>query len=73
MSKNQKDLEEYVTNAGVWHRFVEKPETVHTAIASRATGIDLNRITKKLVCRSFLPHSWDGFALNETIAFYVNH
>ncbi len=33
----------------VWHRFVEKTETVHTADASLATGIDLHRITKNLV------------------------
>ena len=45
------DLEEYLRNSGVWHRFLEKTETVHTADASRATGIDLNRITKNLVCR----------------------
>jgi len=46
------DLEEYLTGAGVWHRFVEKTETVHTADASNATGIELNRITKNLVCRT---------------------
>lgn len=46
------DLETYLKNAGVWYRFLEKPETVHTADASRATGIELNRITKNLVCRT---------------------
>jgi Cys-tRNA(Pro) deacylase len=46
------DLEAYLRNSGVWHRFLDKPETVHTADASRATGIDLNRITKNLVCRT---------------------
>ena len=46
------DLEGYLRNLGVWHRFVEKPETVHTADASRTTGIDLNRITKNLVCKT---------------------
>jgi len=46
------DLEKYLRSLGVWHRFVEKPETVHTADASLATGIDLNRITKNLVCRT---------------------
>jgi len=46
------DLEGYLTTSGVWHRFVEKAETVHTADASRATGIDLNRITKNLVCKT---------------------
>jgi Ala-tRNA(Pro) deacylase len=46
------DLEEYLRSLGVWHRFVEKPETVHTADASRTTGINLSRITKNLVCRT---------------------
>ena len=46
------DLETYLKNAGVWYRFLEKPETVHTADALRATGIELNRITKNLVCRT---------------------
>lgn len=46
------DLETYLKEAGVWHRFLEKPETVHTSDASRATGIELNRITKNLVCRT---------------------
>ena len=46
------DLEAYLKLAGVWHRFLEKPETVHTADASSATGIELNRITKNLVCRT---------------------
>ena len=41
-----------MTGAGIWHRFVEKAETVHTADASNATGIELNRITKNLVCRT---------------------
>jgi len=46
------DLETYLKGAGVWYRFLEKPETVHTSDASRATGIELNRITKNLVCRT---------------------
>ncbi len=46
------DLETYLKGAGVWHRFLEKPETVHTSDTSRATGIELNRITKNLVCRT---------------------
>jgi Ala-tRNA(Pro) deacylase len=46
------DLEAHLRTLGVWHRFLEKPETVHTADASRTTGIDLNRITKNLVCRT---------------------
>jgi Cys-tRNA(Pro)/Cys-tRNA(Cys) deacylase len=46
------DLTAYLKEAGVWHRFIDKVETVHTADASRATGIDLARITKNLVCRT---------------------
>ena len=38
-------LEEYLKNQGVWYRFVEKAETVHTSDASKATGIPLARIT----------------------------
>ena len=42
-------LEAYLEQNGVWHRFVEKQETVHTADASKATGINLHKITKNLV------------------------
>lgn len=46
------DLETYLQKAGIWHRFLDKPETIHTADASRATGIELSRITKNLVCKT---------------------
>jgi len=46
------DLEAYLSGADVWHRFLDKAETVHTADASNATGIELHRITKNLVCRT---------------------
>jgi Cys-tRNA(Pro)/Cys-tRNA(Cys) deacylase len=42
-------LEAYLEENRLWHRFVEKQETVHTADASQATGIHLHRITKNLV------------------------
>lgn len=42
-------VDEYLRQRGVWHRFVPKQETVHTADASEATGIDLHRITKNLI------------------------
>jgi Cys-tRNA(Pro)/Cys-tRNA(Cys) deacylase len=42
-------LEDYLDRNNVWHRFVEKADTVHTADASQATGIDLHRITKNLI------------------------
>lgn len=49
--KTMLDLERFLKDNNVWHSFVSKPETVHTADASRETGIRLSRITKNLVCR----------------------
>lgn len=46
------ELEEYLREQGVWYKFVEKAETVHTADASDATGIELHRITKNLVSKT---------------------
>ena len=46
------NLEAYLKSTGIWYRFYEKPETVHTADASRETGIQLNKITKNLVCKT---------------------
>ena len=46
------DLEAYLEENGIWHRFIEKSETVHTADASTATGIDLHRITKNLISKT---------------------
>jgi len=46
------DLEGYLKSVGIWYRFYDKPETVHTADASQTTGIVLSRITKNLVCRT---------------------
>ena len=46
------DLEDYLKENCVWHRFIVKPQTIHTADASRETGIQLNRITKNLVCKT---------------------
>jgi len=43
------DLEAELKKLGLWHRFTDKAETVHTADASEATGIPLHRITKNLV------------------------
>jgi Cys-tRNA(Pro)/Cys-tRNA(Cys) deacylase len=50
--KDSVDLEAYLNDSGVWYRFLDKPETVHTADASHTTGIDLSKITKNLVCRT---------------------
>ncbi|MCW4050546.1 MAG: YbaK/EbsC family protein [Candidatus Bathyarchaeota archaeon] len=43
------NLENKLMELGVWHRFVDKMDTVHTADASEATGIPLHSITKNLV------------------------
>ncbi|MEM2127679.1 MAG: YbaK/EbsC family protein [Candidatus Bathyarchaeia archaeon] len=42
-------LEEYLKSKGVYYRFISKSETVHTADAASATGIELHRITKNLL------------------------
>jgi len=42
-------LEEFLTRKGLWHRFLEKAETVHTKDAAQAAGIGLSRVTKNLV------------------------
>ena len=42
-------MEQYLIGTGIWYRFIEKAETVHTSDASKATGIPLARITKNLV------------------------
>lgn len=43
------DLENYLKSQNVWHRFVDKPETIHTKDAALHTDIELERITKSLV------------------------
>jgi len=42
-------LEEYLKSHGIWHQFISKAETIHTADAARVSGIELRRITKNLV------------------------
>lgn len=42
----------YLKREGIWHRFIDKKETIHTKDASEATGIELHRISKNLVCRT---------------------
>jgi Cys-tRNA(Pro) deacylase len=43
------ELEEYLKQEGVWYKFVDKPETIHTADAAEKAGIELKRVTKALV------------------------
>ncbi|UCH58143.1 MAG: YbaK/EbsC family protein [Candidatus Bathyarchaeota archaeon] len=45
-------MKSYLEEQDIWLRFIQKEETVHTADASKATGIDLHRITKNLVSRT---------------------
>lgn len=45
-------LERYLETEGIWHRFIGKRETIHTKDASDATGIELHRISKNLVCQT---------------------
>lgn len=45
-------LESFLEARKVWFRFVNKPETVHTADAASVTGIPLPRITKNLVSKT---------------------
>jgi len=45
-------LEDYLRREGVWYKILEKPSTVHTADASKVTGVSLGHITKSLVFRA---------------------
>lgn len=46
------DLEGYLKQSGVWYRFIQKPETVHTADAAKVAGVELRRVTKNLVSQT---------------------
>jgi Cys-tRNA(Pro)/Cys-tRNA(Cys) deacylase len=46
------ELEQWLSSKGIWHRFIDKAETIHTADASKQTGIALDRLTKNLVART---------------------
>jgi len=37
------ELEAYLAQHGIWHRFVDKPETIHTADAAAAAGSTCTR------------------------------
>ncbi len=43
------DIESYLKQSKIWHNFIEKAETVHTADASAASGVDIKRLTKALI------------------------
>ncbi len=46
------DLGAYLNQKGVWHRFIPKAETVHTADAAKAAGLELHQVTKNLVSKT---------------------
>lgn len=46
------NLREYLDRNRVWHRFINKPETVHTADAARVARVELQRVTKNLVSKT---------------------
>ena len=46
------NLEEFLRENKVWHRFIEKSETVHTADAAKVAGVPLQKLTKNLVSRT---------------------
>lgn len=46
------ELENYLKEKKIWYRFIEKPETIHTADAAKAAGLELNRLTKNLVSKT---------------------
>jgi Cys-tRNA(Pro) deacylase len=39
----------YLEKNQIWHRILDKEETIHTADAAAATGVPLERVTKSLV------------------------
>ena len=43
------ELEKYLKKEGMWHSFIDKPETIHTIDAARKAGIELERLTKSLI------------------------
>ena len=49
---NRGFLERYLREADIWHRFIMKKETIHTADAAEAAGLELHRVTKNLVSRT---------------------
>jgi len=45
-------LKKYLEQRGIWHRFIKKKETIHTADAAKAAGLELHRVTKNLVSKT---------------------
>ena len=45
-------LKKYLDQTGIWYRFIKKKETIHTADAAEAAGLDLHQVTKNLVSKT---------------------
>ncbi len=45
-------LKEYLKRNNIWHNFIEKSETIHTADAAKSSGVPLERLTKNLVSKT---------------------
>ncbi len=46
------NLKAYMKENEIWHKFIEKTETIHTADAAEASGVPLQKLTKNLVSRT---------------------
>ena len=46
------DFERHLEGNRIWHRFISKEKTIHTADAAKAAGVELHRLTKNLVSKS---------------------
>jgi len=46
------DLGSFLLETGIWFRFVEKSETVHTSDAAKAAGLPLEKVTKNLIAKT---------------------
>lgn len=44
-----KKLQDWLKEKGIWFKIIDRPETVHTAEAASAAGLDLKRVAKSLV------------------------
>jgi Cys-tRNA(Pro) deacylase len=45
----EQNIERYLEENKIWHNFIQKAETIHTADAAKAAGFDLKKLSKSLV------------------------
>jgi Cys-tRNA(Pro)/Cys-tRNA(Cys) deacylase len=43
------NLKQFFIENKIWFRFIDKPETIHTADAAKVANVDLNKLTKSLI------------------------